>query len=164
MADSLLATIGSGHLGRVVVARITPGQDLLHALTEIARRENIRSGVILSCVALLDKAVLRNVAVIPEELPITDAHRVWVEKTGPYEVVAMSGYVRLQRGEPSVHAHLVVSGGPDHATAYGGHLAPGCHVFHLAEVIIAEITGVELTADMDETIRMPGLWVKPVAQ
>ncbi len=160
MADDTLASIGTGHLGRIVVARISPGQDLLAALTEIARRENIRAGVILTCVALLDEAVLRNVAVIPDELPITDAHRVFVKKDGPYEVVSMSGYVRMQEGKPSVHAHLVISGGPDHATAFGGHLAPGCHVFHLAEVIVGEITGVDLTVDMDATIRMPGLWVR----
>ncbi len=164
MSNSLFASIGTGNLGRVVVARVKPGQDLYDSLVGAARHADIRSGVILSCVAFLDHAVLRNVRRLPDEMPITDEHRIYVEMDGPFEVDAVAGYIRQQNGETTVHAHIVISGGPDHTSAYGGHLIRGCRVFNLAEIVIAEITGLDLVADADDLTHAPALWVRPTAR
>lgn len=159
---SMIDNIGCGRFGRVVVARLAPGTDLMSGLNEIVQREGVRAGVILSCVAFLDHAVLRNVEHVPDRLPITDADRVFVEKDGPYEVLSLAGNIRVQEDAISVHAHIVISAGDGEARAYGGHLVPGCRVFHLAEVIIGEICGVQLNAVIDEKLSTAVLHATPV--
>lgn len=148
-----IASIGAGHLSRVVVARLAPGADLLDSIVEIARREEIRSGVILSGAASLSQVAIRNVAVLPAELPITDAERLFLTLNGPYELLAISGNIAEVDGAPFVHAHITVSAGEERGLAYGGHLLSGCIVYSLAELVIAEIGGLSLTRPYDPATR-----------
>ena len=162
MTDGI-ASIGTGQLGRVVVARLAPGNDLLGSLGEIARREGIEAGVILSGAASLSRAVLRNVRRLPPELPITDGDRVFVRKDGAIELLALSGNIAEQNGEVSIHAHITISVGEQDGLAYGGHLVPGCVVFSLAEIVIAEVRGLEMVRGYDEATRGPQLFLRPEA-
>jgi predicted DNA-binding protein with PD1-like motif len=146
-----------------VVARLVPGSDLLASLLEIARTEGIRAGVILSGAASLSQVVLRNMGRLPPELPVTDADRLFIRKDGPYELLALSGNIAEVEGEPFVHAHITVSAGEEQGLAYGGHLLPGCTVYSLAELVIAEIEGLALTRPYDASTRGPQLTVTPQA-
>lgn len=143
----------------MIVTRLFPGSDLLEALTEIARRESIRSGVILSGAASLSEVILRNVRGLPPQLPITDEDRVFVHKKGPYELLSISGNISEQDGDIWVHAHITVSSGEEDGLAYGGHLVVGCKVLSLAELVLAEIEGVRLARTYDKATRGPQLHI-----
>jgi len=71
----LIEDLASGSIKRVTVAKVRPGSDLLTALEEIAPRERIRAGLVLSCIGSLKKATLRQLRVFPKGLPPTDKQR-----------------------------------------------------------------------------------------
>ncbi len=143
--------VRSGRPGRVIVARVKPGSDLLRSLQKIAAEEEITSGVIVSGVGLLKQARLRNCRSLPEEYPITDANRTFLSFEKPLEILSISGNVTLAEGEPLVHAHLTLSTVEgDEITVIGGHLIEGCEVFGFSEFAILELEGIEMVKRFDE--------------
>ncbi len=137
--------VRSGRPGRVIVARVKPGSDLLRSLQKIAAEEGITSGVIVSGVGLLKQARLRNCESLPDEYPITDANRTFLSFEKPLEILSISGNVTLAEGESLVHAHLTLSQVEgDEITVIGGHLIEGCMVFGFSEFAILELEGVTL--------------------
>ena len=149
MTDRYL--VRSGRPGRVIVARVKPGSDLLRSLQKIAAEEEITSGVIVSGVGLLKQARLRNCRSLPEEYPITDANRTFLSFEKPLEILSISGNVTLAEGEPLVHAHLTLSTVEgDEITVIGGHLIEGCMVFGFSEFAILELEGIEMVKRFDE--------------
>jgi predicted DNA-binding protein with PD1-like motif len=143
--------VRSGQPGRVVVARVKPGSDLLSSLQKIAAEEGITSGVIVSGVGLLKQARLRNCKSLPEEYPITDTNRTFLSFERPLEILSISGNVTLAEGEPLVHAHLTLSSVKgDEITIIGGHLIEGCVIFGFSEFAILELEGIEMAKRFDE--------------
>jgi predicted DNA-binding protein with PD1-like motif len=147
-----------GQLGRVVVMRLAPNCDLMKSLKETAEKENIRSGVILSGAGSLKQATIRNVRSFPEEFPITDQNRIYTPKNEPLELLSLSGIISRKDGEVHLHCHIAISSGLDDGKAYGGHLIEGCIVFSTCEVIIAEITGLEMKYNIDPETRVLQLY------
>ena len=150
-----------GELGRVVVMRLAPGCDLMKSLEEIPKRENLRSGVILSGAGSLRQVTLRNVRLFPDDFPITDRDRIYTMKKEPLELLSLSGNISRKDGEVSVHCHITISSGLDEGMAYGGHLTEGCVVFSTCEVIIAEIVGLKMKRNIDPETRVPELFLEP---
>ncbi len=146
--------VRTGRPGRVIVARVKPGSDLLRSLQKIVAEEGITSGVIVSGVGLLKQARLRNCKSLPEEYPITDANRTFLSFEKPLEILSISGNVTLAEGEPLVHVHLTLSSveGTE-ITVIGGHLIEGCEVFGFSEFAILELEGVEMVKRFDEETR-----------
>lgn len=141
----------SGRLGRIVVARLGPGSDLLDSLKEIATREGIRSGLILGGAASLRKAVLRNPRGFPKSFPITDEARIYTPIEGPLELLAISGNIACKDdGSLVVHAHVAVSAGCPEASVYGGHLVEGATIYSTGEIVLAEVEGMELRRKLNE--------------
>jgi len=137
--------------GRIVVARLKSGSDLLEALQEIVSREGIEAGVILSGVGLLGEARLRNCKSLPDEFPITDVNRTYLSFRRPLEILSISGNVSLADDEQLVHAHLSLSYVEgDEITVIGGHLIPGCTVHGFAEIMIMELEGIKMRKGFDE--------------
>ncbi|MFP4481528.1 MAG: PPC domain-containing DNA-binding protein [Thermovirgaceae bacterium] len=134
----------TGALSRVIAARLAPGCDLVESIETIAKEENITNGIILSGAASLRKAVLRNVGSFPEKFPITDDVRIFLTRTDPMELLALSGNISTRDGQFHLHCHVVVSSGEEDGRAYGGHLMKGTEIFSTGEVVIAEITGCEM--------------------
>lgn len=139
----------TGTLARVVVFRLAPGSDLLDGIRDAARNENIRTGVILSAAAFLQKAALRNVRELPRNFPITDEVRFVSNHDGPIEVVSLTGNVSERDGETFVHAHIAVSLGHRDGVVYGGHAVRGNIVFSTAEIVLAEIHGISMCREYD---------------
>ena len=150
-----------GGLGRVVVMRLGPGCDLKKSLEEIARSENIRSGVILSGVGSLSQVTLRNVRLFPDEFPIMDRNRIYTPKKEPLELLSLSGNISKHEDEVHIHCHVTVSSGLDDGRAYGGHLIDGCLAFSTCEVIITEITDLEMKRNIDPETRVLELYLEP---
>jgi predicted DNA-binding protein with PD1-like motif len=152
--------VRSGETGRVIVARLKPGSDLLGSLHEIVDKEEIRAGVILSGVGLLGEARLRNCKSLPEEYPITDENRTYLSFSRPLEILSLSGNITVAEGSPLVHAHVTLSHVEgDEIGVIGGHLIEGCTIFGFAEIILLELEDIEMEKNYDEETRTLQLFV-----
>ncbi len=134
-----------GQLGRVVVMRLGPGEDILPTIVRIADEAGVRQAVILGGAASLRQAHLRNVRRYPEDFPITDEVRVFSMIDGPLELLSLSGNIsRTADGASYIHCHAAVSTGKPDALAYGGHLLPDTTVFSTAELSLVEVVGCDI--------------------
>ena len=104
---------------RTAALRLKPGEDLKRALIKMVARENIRAGVVLSCVGSLSQAALR--------LAGRDEGSLF---KGPFEILALSG--TLSPDGLHLHAALADEGG----ATLGGHLLEGCSVYTTAEIVL----------------------------
>lgn len=152
---------GKGSLGKVVAIRLGPGCDLMKSLEEIVKRENIPSGLILSGAGSLSQVTLRNTRFFPDEFPVMDRYRIYTPKKEPLELLSLSGNISRKDGEIHFHCHITVSSGLDDGRAYGGHLIEGCEIFSFCEVIIAEITGLEMERNIDPETGALELYFEP---
>lgn len=150
-----------GELGQVIALRLPPGADVHATLVEVARREKIASGLILSGLGSLRQVILRNVRLFPRGFPIQDRHRIYAPKTEPMELLALSGNISRRDGEVHVHVHAVVSSGLEEGLAYGGHLLEGCLVFSTVEIVLCSIRGMTMIREMDPQTRVIELGFLP---
>lgn len=125
--------------GRVLVIRLDPGDLLLEGVAELAARHGFRNAVVVSGIGTLDRCYLH--AVTTTGYPPREARLAW--EGVPLELLSLSGVIA--DGKP--HLHAVVS---DAKGAYGGHVEEGCRVLYLAEVVVAELKGLELVRERDE--------------
>ena len=140
-----------GRAGRVLVARLKPGSDLLLSIRDFVTKEEMKAGVILSGVGLLKKARIRNCKVLPEEYPITDSNRSYMSFEMPLEILGLSGNVSEVDGKPWVHAHVTLSGVKEEKNiVVGGHLIEGCVVFGFAEIIVMQLEDIEMAKKLDD--------------
>jgi len=151
----------SGKSGRVLVARVKPGSDLMKSISAVAEENGIKAGVIISGVGLLKRAHLRNCKVLPETYPITDANRSFLTFEKPLEILALSGNVSEAEGKPWVHAHVTLSYIDDNmdVRVVGGHLLDGCIVFGFAEVFIMELEDIDMRREFDNETKTLQLFV-----
>jgi predicted DNA-binding protein with PD1-like motif len=158
---SLLEGTSSGSFKRIIMARIPIGVDLLEAIREVVKRENIQKGLILMGIGALSKATFRNVKIFPAEYPITAKDRIYFEVEQPLELVSLTGYiVPSLSGQPHVHAHFAASTviGETVAT-YGGHLDKGAITHVKAAVAIGELEGMEMGKRWVEERKTEDLWL-----
>lgn len=150
-----------GKNGKVVVARIKSGGDLLKELNKLVEEHQINSGVFLSGVGLLEKANLRNCKTLPKEFPITDANRSYMTFDKPSEILALSGNVSEVEGKSWVHAHVTLSFiDNQEIKVVGGHLIEGCKIFGFAEVILMELEDIDMRKTFDEETQRIQLFVQ----
>jgi predicted DNA-binding protein with PD1-like motif len=146
--------IKSGYTGRVIVARLKSTSDLLQSLQEIVTCEDVKAGVILSGVGLLDKAEIRNCKSLPDEFPITNKNRTFLSFNKPLEIISISGNIAIVERKPLVHAHITLSYVEgDEITVIGGHLIEGCEIFGFAEVALLELNNIDMEKRYDEETR-----------
>ncbi len=150
-----------GHMGRVIVTRLEPNEDLLIALGNIVKEHNIRSGVVLSITGGLNKAVIQHFIEGQEQIGVIEisgpleasGHGIvgWVDAPGAGK--APFGVGRYVDGEPYVHVHITLTS--PHLTICG-HLMPGTtirskhRVSHFT-VMVAEVEGAALNLKVDVT-------------
>jgi predicted DNA-binding protein with PD1-like motif len=152
--QSLLEAVGNGRIERVVIGKMRAGVDLIESLKELAKQEGISAGVILSGVGALEKAVFRNLKVMPGTGVVEDHHRLYLRLEQPMELVSMTGWIAAKEdGEPEIHAHFSASTvmGEEVATL-GGHLSAGVITSIKVVVIIGVIAETTLRARVDPRI------------
>lgn len=161
LSSSLVEGIGSGTIGRVVIARIPIGVDLLEAIYEVVRREKIQRGLILMGIGALKKAIFRNLKAFPKEYPVTPKDRIYFEVTAPLEILSLTGYIVPRiNGEPHVHIHFsasTVKG--DTVATYGGHLDKGTITFVKAAVAIGVLEGIPMGKKWVEERKTEDMWL-----
>lgn len=117
---------------RTVCCRLHRGDDLREKIEEIAVRENIAAGVVLSGVGCVSRARVR------------DASGVTVRQVDEHcEIVSLNGTVSKTR----CHLHIALS--KEDLSTIGGHLVSGCIVNTTVELIIGVLDGVEYGVEQD---------------
>src|SRR4030042_2094308 len=97
-------------MDRIVMGKFKIDIDLLEGIQELAKKEGIRTGVILSGVGALGKATFRNLKILPPDLKIEKHHRLYLELEQPMEIVSLTGWMATKEdGDLEVHAHFSAS-------------------------------------------------------
>ncbi len=147
----------AGSNGRIVVARILPESDLIEAIEKICIDNNVKSGIIVSCIGALRQAVLLNPVTVDPSAPKPDKTTDEV-RSGYGDALLLKGPLQILSGQGAVitkddntllvHIHAtVVNEGHE---VYGGHLPKGKNLIDdTAEVTIQEISGMKLSLKYD---------------
>ena len=130
-----------GNIGRVVVARLSEGEDVYENIEEIARKEKIGSAVV-TIVGGFRKA---KVVVGPKrEMPKIEAD--FRDFQGPGEVLGI-GTIFQNNGQPSLHLHASIGKADQVMT---GCPRGGAKTFLVLEVTIIEINDTHAIRKFDD--------------
>ena len=133
-----MRTIVSKGFGRVVILSFDRGEKLREGIRDKLKELGIRNAVVLSAIGTFEKARFHRITTTDPR-----SKDEIIEIAGPMELAAVDGIVA--DGEP--HLHMAFQ---DLDRAYAAHLEDGSVVCYLAEVVLAEIKGVELTRVRNE--------------
>jgi predicted DNA-binding protein with PD1-like motif len=152
--SSLLEGTGRGRMNRIVMGKLKMDIDLLEGIKELAKKEQVQTGVILSAVGALKKAIFRNLKILPPDLKVQQHHRLYLELEQPMEIVSLTGWMATKEdGEIEVHAHLsastIVQG---QVTTLGGHLTSGVITSVKVVVVIGVVEESNISAGLDPRI------------
>jgi predicted DNA-binding protein with PD1-like motif len=150
----ILEGIASGRMERIVIGKLAMDTDLLEGVEELAKRERIRTGLILSGVGALKKATFRNVKTMPPDLKVKKQHRAYLELNQQMEIVSLTGWIGTkENGETEVHAHFSASTViEDKIVTLGGHLIHGAIASIKVVVAIGVIEETNIRAVLDSRI------------
>ena len=123
--------------------RLLPNQDLKISFEAYAKENQIKAGVILTCVGSLKSATLK---MADENVIKTFEQR--------FEIVSLVGTFS------SDGCHLHVSLSDADGKVIGGHLKDGCIIYTTAEIVIGEIDNFVFTREIDESTGFNELVVK----
>ena len=151
---------GEGKIGRIVAGKLKIGVDLLEGIGELARRENITTGVILSGIGALKKGIFRNVKVMPPDYKMEDNYRLYVDIEKPLELVSLSGWIATTiDGKLNIHAHYSATTIiDDKLVSLGGHLIKGTITSIKVVVIVGVIEDTNIKAVLDPRINQIDLY------
>jgi uncharacterized protein len=132
--------------GRGFVGRVETGSDLVDEIERYCAEQ----GVLAAQVTVIG-AVRRAAYAYYEQ---GDHRYLELSSETHHEIVGFTGNVSLRDDRPFLHAHATFADAT--GSCVGGHLLRGCEVF-VAELMIREITGVELVRHPDEATGL-ALW------
>jgi len=133
-----MRTIVCEKLGRIVILSFDRGERLREGIREKLKELGIRNAVLLSAIGTLERARFHRIKHTNRQ-----AEDEIFEVDAPVELASIDGVVA--DGEP--HFHMVFQ---DLSRAYAAHLEDGSVVCYLAEIVLAELKGVELTRVRNE--------------
>jgi predicted DNA-binding protein with PD1-like motif len=125
------------------VFRLKPHEDLRQSIMDFAKRNQIRAGVIVTCVGSLEQYNIR----------FANQANGDTQK-GYFEIVSLTGTFN----ESSMHLHLAVS--DKTGKTIGGHLLENNLIYTTAEIAIAALHDVEFDRETDSTYGYKELVVK----
>jgi predicted DNA-binding protein with PD1-like motif len=130
--------------GRVVIARLEPGDDILHSIERVANEHEIQSGH-LSMIG----------AVAGVHLGYFDREdKAYKEFTVEEDLEIVAGIGNITRYEETyvIHAHLVAA--DQTGRCYGGHLLDGCKVSVTIELVVTEIPELKRGIDKGTGLKL----------
>jgi predicted DNA-binding protein with PD1-like motif len=147
----LLEGIGRGRLNRIAMGKLKMDIDLLEGIQELAKKEGIRTGVILSGIGALKKATFRNLKVLPPDLKVERHHRLYLDLEQPMEIVSLTGWIATKENKDiEVHAHFSASTVmEDRVITMGGHLTPGTITSVKVVIVIGVVEETNIRAGLD---------------
>jgi len=132
--------------GRAFAGRLHTGSDLVAEIERFCLEREITAAQVT-----VIGAVRRARYAYYEQ---TDHRYRELETDTHHEIVGFIGNISLRDDKPFLHAHATFADAS--GACVGGHLLRGCEVY-VAEVMIREITGVELVRHPDEATGL-ALW------
>lgn len=132
--------------GRRFIGRLAVGSDLVEEIQGLAEREGIHAAWV-NVVGALQHAAFAY---------YDQQERRYLELSSEehHELSSFQGNLSLRDGIPFLHAHAMFADRT--GSTAGGHLLPGCVVW-VAEVMVQELTNVELVREHDEATGL-ALW------
>lgn len=107
---------------KIICKRLHRGDDLLVAIKQIAKEEQLQAAVVLSAVGCVSEARMR------------DASGVTIRKINEdCEIVSLNGTVSDLR----THLHIALS--KEDLSTIGGHLVEGCIINTTCELVLQEL-------------------------
>lgn len=147
------AIMALGETGRVVAARISPGQDLVPTIKEICKKNSIESGVIVTCIGSLKSANLVSIDSVPRgESKIGIGHGSPVKTPGPLLLLSSQGNIcQTDENQIFIHLHGVISDKEAHL--FGGHFAQSDNpVLLTMDLIIIETRNIKMLRRYDDAV------------
>ncbi|WP_349687746.1 PPC domain-containing DNA-binding protein [Acidaminococcus sp. DS4831] len=142
----------NGAMGKVVAARLSPGEDILKGIERICSETNINNGLIMSGMGSLSKVAFYT----PVKLPDKRAGYGYsnpILMDGPIELLNMTGMICHDiKGNCLFHIHFTISN--QNGKAFGGHVIEGCKVLLTTDIVIAEINTIEMERKFDEDLEV----------
>lgn len=141
------AYVAEGRIGRVLAARLLPGQDVVEGIIEIIKASHIHSGTITAIGSLRGAKVVWAGSMEFGDNPMDVA--VFHEMAGPVELGVSNGsFGTDQDGEVVVHIHGMIMDKDGNMRC--GNLLPGsAPVLATVELTIQEFEGLELKPTVD---------------
>jgi predicted DNA-binding protein with PD1-like motif len=130
----------SARMGRIFVARVDHGEDLLLEMRTILEREGVSHAVMLFLGALREGSVVTG----PEE-PVIPPSPHMVKFGGGWEVVGMATVYPGEEG-PAIHLHGSVGRGDQALT---GCIRDRAETYLVVEVVIFELAGLPVRRNRD---------------
>ena len=144
---SVRVNYGIGSFGKVISARILMGTDIIEGIEAICEENGIESATIVSCIGSFQKSSF--VYLVPDEFSkIKVRFSEVIEKEGPLEFIQGSGVVCKRDGGYETHLHGSMS--DQWGGVSGGHLMKGGNIVITADVVLAEIQGIQHIRQFDE--------------
>jgi predicted DNA-binding protein with PD1-like motif len=135
-----------GKPGRIIVAKFDDHDDVLGNLSEIAKKENIRSGIFH-----LVGGMREGKMVVGPETDDLPPKPVWKELSESHEILGI-GTIFWHDDEPKIHFHGAF-GKKDMVKI--GCLREKAETFLVLEAIIMELDGINAKREIDPAIGMP---------
>lgn len=150
-----------GGAGRVVVARLLPGTDLIEGTEEICNRYKIKYAVISCAIGSLKKTSFRYVVPKPE-LKTGAGYDEPPDIKGPVELLGATGVI-TETEDKKINVHLHGAICDQKGVLHGGHFDKGENLaLYTIELVIAEVEKIEMPRKYDTEVDAPQLW--PVFQ
>jgi predicted DNA-binding protein with PD1-like motif len=150
-------------MNRIVMGKLGMDIDLLEGIKELAKREKVQTGIILSAVGALKKAIFRNLRILPPDLKIEKHHRLYFELEQPMEIVSLTGWMATNEDRDlEVHAHFSASTViQDQIITLGGHLISGIITSIKVVVVIGVIEESNIKVGLDPRINQTDIKLPP---
>ncbi|HOX36607.1 MAG TPA: DNA-binding protein [Candidatus Brocadiia bacterium] len=116
----------------IIAIRLDQGDDIIESIRKLARKLDIQTGVIVSCVATVDRAAMHYITTTGYP-----AENEMYELEGPIEVAALQGII----ADYEPHLHCVMGIGEK---TYAGHMHAGCRTLYLTEIVVHKLRGCPL--------------------
>ncbi len=123
----------TGRIGRVIIARVDHGEDLLAELTKLAELERIDQAFFMLIGAIGDAQIVTG----PKE-STTPPDPMWHRVADAHEVLGV-GNILLKDGKPAIHLHAALGRGEGSLV---GCLRDSVETYLTVEVVIFEIAGI----------------------
>ena len=145
-------TYTSGTFSELVMARLSPGTDVIEGIAEVCRQQGIKSGSITTCIGSLQRASF--FVVVPMENKLGGGYSDPIVLPGPVELISAQGTVGMDdQGSLFIHLHGVLS--DSSGRSHGGHLIAGaCPVLITCEVVIGCFEGLQAAHRLDPEVEM----------
>lgn len=133
--------------GRKFIGRFESKTDLLGAITDFCKKEDIRLGVF---------SVIGAIGGVSLGYYNQSTHK-YIESLrseANFEIVSCTGNISSKDSEIFIHAHITLA--DDKGQCFGGHLMQGCLLF-AGEYYIEELTGATLERKYDRETGL-SLW------